>query len=216
MIQPKAIQGVIFDLDGTLIDSWLDIAYSVNYTLAQLSFPERNVEEIKSFIGDGVYQLMECALGQSQLRHIDNSLILYKSHYREHCLDHTDLYPNVREVLEALFIKYPLFIVTNKPENFSKQILKRLDIDQYFQAVIGEDSCKRKKPYPDGILHLSEQYKIPTHRMVMIGDHHIDITTGKNAKCATIFCEYGFGTLKETPPDHTIQSVTELIPLLEA
>lgn len=211
----SSIKAVILDLDGTLINSWLDIAHSVNYALGELELPEHSIEVIQGFIGNGMGTLINRALGPEQQHNYDSCLRIFRKHYREHCVVNTRLYPGTQETLDQLSEYYPLFVVTNKPAKFSVYIMEKLGIDHYFKMIIGGDTFPVHKPDPVGLLHIAEKYKFPVNTLVMVGDHHVDVETGKNAGCPTIFCQYGMGEIGDSTPDATIRSISELFPLLK-
>ena len=211
----KKIQAIIFDLDGTLIDSVTDLANSVNYTLGSLGLPLHTIEEIKSFVGDGVQKLIKRSLGQAHIGKFEDGFKIFMMHYGSHCTDNTALYPGVTDILPKLAEKYSLGVLTNKSVTFSNQILKTLGVDTYFKEVLGGDSLPTKKPDPAGILYLAEKGNLATDKMIMVGDHVTDIEVGQRAGCKTVFIEGGIGETRGLTPDLVINSITELPDLLE-
>lgn len=210
------IKAILFDLDGTLIDSVTDLANSVNYTLAKLSLPLHTTAEIKSFVGDGVQKLIKRSLGQNHMEKFEAAFAIFMEYYSLHCRDTTVLYPGVAEVLPGLAEHYSLGVLTNKSFKFSVMILQSLGIDSYFREVVGGDSLVTRKPDPAGIFFLAHKWRLdPGKHMVMVGDHATDIEVGKRAGCKTVFIEGGIGEKRGLTPDLVMQSMAELPNLLE-
>ncbi len=204
------IKAIIFDLDGTLIDSVDDLANSVNYTLGKLDLPLHTTEEIKSFVGDGVQKLIKRSLGQTHMKKFDDAFAIFMKHYGVHCTDNTVLYPEVAETISFLAEKYSLAVLTNKSATFSHKILTALKIDSYFKEVLGGDSLPTKKPDPAGILYLADKWGLAPDQLVMVGDHATDIEVGQRAGCKTVFIEGGIGETRGLKPDFVIKSMDEL------
>jgi len=210
------IKAILFDLDGTLIDSVTDLENSVNYTLAKLSLPLHTPEEIRSFVGDGVQKLIKRSLGQTHMAKFEDAFTLFMDYYGLHCRDTTVLYPGVFEVLPQLAEHYSLGVLTNKSFKFSTIILQALGIDSYFKEVVGGDSLPTKKPDPAGIFFLADKWHLdPGREMVMVGDHATDIEVGQRAGCTTVFVEGGIGEKRGLVPDVVMQSMADLPNLLE-
>jgi phosphoglycolate phosphatase len=206
----QRIEAIIFDLDGTLIDSVVDLAASVNHTLTALGHASRSLDEIRSFVGDGVQKLIARSLGDPDLELRQRALQIFIRHYEVHLLDHTRLYDGVAATLEALYNDYRLAVLTNKGEGFTNKILHGLGVARYFAAVIGGDTLTVKKPEPAAILHLAQLWNIPPVRMLMVGDHATDIQVGINGGCRTVFCANGIGWTRGLRPDAVIHAITEL------
>ena len=204
------IKAIIFDLDGTLIDSVDDLANSVNYTLGKLDLPLHTTEEIKSFVGDGIQKLIKRSLGQTHMEKFDDAFAIFMKHYGTHCTDNTVLYPEVAETISFLAEKYSLAVLTNKSATFSHKILTALKIDSYFKEVLGGDSLPTKKPDPAGILYLADKWGLAPDQLVMVGDHATDIEVGQRAGCKTVFIEGGIGETRGLKPDFVIKSMDEL------
>ena len=206
---------ILFDLDGTLIDSKKDIADSANYTLKFLGLPELHPEKIYSFIGDGVRKLLERTLPPDHLRDIESAWTTFSDHYQANLLRTTVLFPGVTEVLTHFQGKSKI-IVTNKPERFAIPVLEGLGVLSCFERIIGGESMPLKKPHPDAILTLLQEKKIRSDRTLMIGDGTNDIEAGKRAGVIICAVSYGLtdpGTLLESHPDLMIDDLRELIPL---
>ncbi len=207
---------LIFDLDGTLVDSELDLANSVNATLQEIGRKPLDVERIASYVGRGVTVLVSRALGDGATEEeVNRATEIFLQHYREHMLDNTVPYPGVREALADLG-KRKMAVLTNKPVNFSRRMLSGLGMAECFLRIYGGDSFENKKPDPIGINRLMEEIKVPASKTLMIGDSVSDILAGRNAGVWTCGVSYGFGapTLDEAPPDLRIDDLRELPHLL--
>jgi phosphoglycolate phosphatase len=206
----KQAGGIIFDLDGTLIDSTEDLTTSVNFALQQTGLPCRSHEEIKGFVGDGVVKLVQRAVGIHNPDKAQQVLTAFLDHYKKHCTDSTTLYHQVGETLEQLQRDYYLAVLTNKAILFTEKILSALSIKNYFTDIIGGDSLPTKKPDPAGIHFLGHKWNLSADRMIMVGDHHTDIRAGKNSGAGTIFIEGRMGHTDGLQADATIRSFEEL------
>jgi phosphoglycolate phosphatase len=204
------IKAIIFDLDGTLIDSVTDLANSVNYSLAKIGLKTHTREEIKSFVGDGVQKLITRSLGWAHLEKFDEAFGVFIDHYDLHCTDNTVLYPGVATVLKELSEIYSLGVLTNKSHKFSVKILAALGILAYFKEVLGGDSLPVKKPDPAGIFYLAEKWDLTPDQMIMVGDHVTDIEVGSRAGCKTVFINGGIGETRGLIPDIIIDNMSEL------
>ncbi|MFC1843845.1 HAD-IA family hydrolase [Thermodesulfobacteriota bacterium] len=210
------IKAIIFDLDGTLIDSVTDLTNSVNYTLAEIGMPGHTTEEIRSYVGDGVQKLIKRSLGQTHLDKFDDAFSIFMKHYGAHCTDNTVLCNGVSETIPELAQNYLLAVLTNKSLQFSLKIMHALKITPYFKEVLGGDSLPTKKPDPEGLLLLAEKWTIdPVGEMIMVGDHATDIEVGKRAGCRTVFIKGGIGETRALVPDLIISSIAELPDLLK-
>ena len=213
------IRLIVYDLDGTLIDSRLDIANAVNWTLREFKLGELPVDKVSSFVGSGVRNLMLQALkelGAEPTPALEKSIQLFRKRYGEHLLDHTRLHHSVRKVLE-FFKDRKQAVVTNKPENFSLQILEGLGIRPYFFRVFGGDTGFPKKPAPEGLLEILRAARVSPEEAVLVGDSAVDIETGRNAGVKTFAVTYGFGKREEIEkagPDRTLDNLDELISCL--
>ncbi|HJN02044.1 MAG: HAD-IA family hydrolase [Nitrospinota bacterium] len=188
---------IIFDLDGTLIDSKNDIADSVNYTLKRLHLPSLQNSLIYSYVGNGVLPLLEKVISCSNKKsNLENALKVFRKHYEEHLLDSTRLYPGVMEILKH-FSDVNMGLVSNKPERFVKKILKGLNVDCFFPVVIGGDTLKTKKPDPEGVNMIRNRFGADLHETVIVGDGGVDIETGKEAGIHTCGVSYGLRDRKE-------------------
>jgi phosphoglycolate phosphatase len=220
MAIPQTVFGqmelLVFDLDGTLVDSELDLANSVNATLEKIGRKPLSVELIASYIGQGVIVLISRALGGDASQElIEQSTEIFLNHYREHMLDNTATYPGVREALAELDGR-KMAVLTNKPVNFSRAMLAGLGLADRFLQIYGGNSFENKKPDPVGLHRLMEETGTPASKTLMIGDSISDVLAGRNAGVWTCGVNYGFGapTLDEAPPDIRIDDLRELPKLL--
>src|SRR5437762_10149710 len=182
----RAVRPVlIFDLDGTLVDSKKDLTASVNYIRHQFDLPILTEGEIARFIGNGALMLIRRALGdQATEANVQTALQMFLSYYRAHMLDSTRLYPGVRETLDRLK-DCKLAVLTNKPIHFSCAMLDGLGIYRHFTSVYGGNSFERKKPDPMGIYRILSDTNGQREATWMIGDSAVDVCTGKNAGVTT-------------------------------
>ena len=210
---------LIFDLDGTLVDSRLDLTHSVNAMLRRFGRVELPMEVVESYVGDGAPMLVRRAMGDPDsgdlMREALEYFILY---YREHKLDNTTLYEGVQRALESLRDGgngRKMAVLSNKPVNPSRDICKALGIGPFFVQVYGGNSFPTKKPDPQGALALCAETGVRPEQAVIIGDSDIDILTGQNAGMWTVGVNYGFmpDRLKLTPPDALVDSPSELADL---
>jgi len=213
----SCIRLLIFDLDGTLIDSKLDLALSVNAMREQLGLEPLPHETIATYVGQGVEKLVQRSLGEGTTEEtLARGLAMFREHYRQHMLDNTNTYPGVREALEELRGR-SMAVLTNKPVKHSREILSGLGLGHYFSAVYGGNSFAQKKPDPAGALALMRENDASSEETLMIGDSETDVLTGRNAGVRTCGVTYGFGapTLQNAPPDLTIDDLRELPILLD-
>ena len=216
----RAIKLLIFDLDGTLIDSRLDLIHSVNAMLRHFKRSELPGEVIASYVGDGAPMLVRRALGDPKDEHFAKSALeFFLTYYRAHKLDNTHVYPGIEESLTAIRnsngIRRKMAVLSNKPVNPSRAIVEALGLAEYFVHVYGGNSFPTKKPDPLGARTLLEQTRTRPEEALMIGDSSIDVITGRNAGVWTCGVTYGFAphTLCEAPPDVVLDKPPELAEL---
>ncbi|HWB83693.1 MAG TPA: HAD-IA family hydrolase [Bryobacteraceae bacterium] len=205
---------LIFDLDGTLIDSKLDLAYSVNATLIHMGISPLDHERVYSYVGSGAPTLMRRALGpQATESEVEEALEFFLEYYRDHELDNTRLYPGVEESLERLQAAGKrLAVLTNKPVNMSRAIIQGLGVKERFFQVYGGNSFDFKKPNPIGIETLLKEADVPRTRAMMVGDSTVDIQTARNAQVQSCGVTYGFQpeTLTDPAPDLLVDRMQDL------
>jgi phosphoglycolate phosphatase len=207
---------LIFDLDGTLIESKWDIATAVNLTLGDLGLPLRSEEEIFSFVGDGVKRLLKLSVGEDEAHDIryDEALRVFRGHYLAHCLDRTAFFPGVDRVLTH-FTQKKKAVATNKSIEYTHRILGGLGA-HHFVAVVGGDNGFGLKPEPGMLLHLIETLGVSKDRAVLVGDSTNDINGGHNAGIRVCAVGYGMGNrqrMAACKPDWFIEQPEEMIDL---
>ena len=208
----RDVRALIFDLDGTLIDSKLDLAHSVNAALEHMKRKPLAHETIYSYVGNGAPALVRRALGEGATdEEADAGLAHFLSYYRAHMLDNTVPYPGVREGLAALE-KYPMAVLTNKPVHFSRAILDGLGMLRYFRFVYGGNSFEKKKPHPMGTETLLRDLKAGPREAMIVGDSDVDVRTARNAGTWVCGVSYGLGAegMLAHPPDLMVDSLEEL------
>lgn len=208
----KAVDLMIFDLDGTLVTSGKDIAASVNYTLTAMGLPAMEEAMIFEFIGDGVKRLIERSLGPAARDRFGEALILFSRHYDEHMLDTTTLYSGVAEVLRYFHDKKKV-ILTNKRHRFALAICDALQLTHYFADILGADSTPYIKPDARLAGVLLTRFDVRPERTVIIGDGVNDILLAKNAglmSCAFLNGLTGRETLLRLNPDYICEDLPEI------
>ena len=213
--QKKLLNLLIFDLDGTLVDSSQDLASSVNHALGELGLNAVEPGLIISYVGDGIEKLLKRALTEAHRDRLKEALNLFRVHYGEHMLENTTLYPGVEEVLEhySRFGK-KMVVSTNKPEAFSRRILDSLGVSHFFNMVIGGDSTGLRKPHPEPIVKVLTGLKVEKERAVMVGDGVNDILSARAAGVWSCAVGYGFTdgeVLKGLNPDFLVESILDII-----
>jgi phosphoglycolate phosphatase len=204
---------LLFDLDGTLIDSLADITTSVNSVRARFDLPPLAESDVRAAVGDGLPKLLErtVPVAAPGLRE------LYSAHHEAHCLDRTRVYPGVREGLERWRGRAALAVVSNKPQAFCERVLEGLGIRDAFAAVLGGDTPAGRKPEPGPIEHLLHQLGAPPWSALTIGDSPGDLRAGRAAGTATAAVGWGYRSrelLLAEQPDHWLDDLGELDPLL--
>ena len=217
---PSQIKLLIFDLDGTLIDSRLDLIHSVNAMLRHLGRTDLPGDVIASYVGDGAPTLIRRALGDPR----DESVIKaglehFLTYYRAHKLDHTHVYGGVKEMLTVLHnsngIHRQMAVLSNKPVIPSRAIVEALGLAGFFTHIYGGNSFSTKKPDPKGAQTILKETRTRPEETLMVGDSSVDVITGRNAGLWTCGVTYGFAphTLCEAPPDVTVDKPHELAEL---
>jgi phosphoglycolate phosphatase len=222
---PHSIRLFIFDLDGTLIDSRLDLIHSVNATLRHIGRSELDGELIASYVGDGAPALVRRALGNTDDEELlQRALEHFIGYYRVHKLDHTTVYEGIPEILTSLASSAvsatgqprKMAVLSNKPVYPSRDIVNALGLGSFFVSVYGGNSFATKKPDPLGAQTILQETGIPAHEALIIGDSSIDVLTGRKCGMWTCGVTYGFvpQSLEEVPPDVVVETPGELGELL--
>lgn len=212
---------LLFDLDGTLVDSRTDLVNSINLMLCELDRDQLSDSIVLKFVGEGARLLVERALNATQVftphaAEIDCAMEIFFRHYRTHLFDYTRPYPEVVETLEALQ-SVPKAIVTNKPYEFTVKLLEGTGLSRHFKAILGGDSLPERKPSPMMLLEAARQCHVEIQECLMIGDSRVDIEAGKAAGIRT--CGYipgfrGRTELAQAGADYLIERFSELRYLL--
>jgi phosphoglycolate phosphatase len=228
---PRRVRLLVFDLDGTLIDSRLDLIHSVNAMLRHIERPELDGDVIASYVGDGAPTLVRRALGDTG----DEALLrkameYFLGYYRQHKLDHTTVYEGIPEVLERLAnlsngvedgvppdgVQRQMAVLSNKPVVPSRDIVRALGLGDFFVCVYGGNSFTTKKPDPLGVRTIMQETGVAADEALIIGDSAVDVLTGRNAGLWTCGVTYGFAphSLEQAPPDVLVETPRELGELL--
>lgn len=204
-------QLLIFDLDGTLADSRADLTTGINLMRAHYGLPPLSLETVTGFVGDGIRKLVERSLQGADVN-VDEALRLDKKFYAEHMLDETVLYPGVGDGLKKLAAAgHTLAVLSNKPGDPSRIILKHLGVDELFLRIIGGGDVPNLKPAPDGIFALMADSGMAAENVWMLGDHHTDLEVAHNAGVKSGFVTYGIGQPGEFTADQVWNGFTELV-----
>lgn len=219
----ESLRLLVFDLDGTLIDSRKDLANSVNAMLSHFGRPHQPESIIASYIGDGAGMLVRRALGDpSDEDFLQSALTCFLDYYREHKLDHTYVYAGVRESLDSLRAlpdgsERRMAVLSNKPVGPSKAICEALGLGPYFFRIFGGNSFTTKKPDPAGLNALIREAGVPPEQTLMIGDSDVDVLTARNAGTWVLGCRFGLAphTLDSAEPDAVVDTPYDWTNLLD-
>lgn len=205
---------LIFDLDGTLIDSKLDLVHSANATRVFMNLGPISEELVSSYVGSGAPVLVRRLLGaEASDADVARALEYFLSYYRAHMLDNTRLYPGVREALDRFHAGgTKMAVLTNKPVKFSRSLVEGLGLVEHFFQVYGGNSFQQKKPDPIGIETLIGESGARRERTIMVGDSGVDVRTARNARVTACGVAWGFQpeTFAAEPPDLVIENMMEL------
>jgi phosphoglycolate phosphatase len=211
---------LVFDLDGTLIDSRIDLCNSVNATLAHFRQPSLPGATIAAYIGDGVHALVRRSLAHSHAQDphddafIEAAVTWFILYYNQHKLDFTYVYPGVLEAMTAIRSRHrhlAMAVLTNKPVNPSKAICRHFGFDKFCFEIYGGNSFPTKKPDPEGLRALMAAASASPEETVMIGDSHVDVETARAAGTRVLGCAFGLSpeTLAAAQPDVTLSSAAD-------
>ena len=203
------IAAVLWDLDGTLVDTRIDLAAAANAGRAAVGLTALAQEQVISFVGDGMIKLLERCCPNHSGTELEPVIAAFRSYYGQHCADHVQLYPGILDCLNWLADhQVPQAVVTNKPFDFSDTILKSLHLTHFFSSIQGGDGPR--KPAPDQLVRALSEIKPGPGSRWMIGDHHTDILAGHAASCSTIFCQWGLGHIATSQPHYLMTAPADL------
>lgn len=214
---------VMFDLDGTLVDSVPDLAWCADRTLEDLGLPLVGEDKTRDYVGNGIYVLVKRILtqqldGEPEPALYDKALPIFWEYYRNNVSQFSQLYDGVQEALDALKAQgIKLACVTNKAEEFTKTLLAHLNIDTYFEVMVGGDTLEKKKPDPMPLLHIAKTAGVSIENSLMVGDSRHDIAAARAANMRVVAVPYGYNhgdDIAESNPDAIVQSLAELPALL--
>jgi phosphoglycolate phosphatase len=212
------LKGVLFDLDGTLIDSVKDIASAVNVTRKHYGLEPLPVAVVRTYVGNGVLVLLEKSLGAGDPQKIQEAYEIFKAYYRVHSADETQAYPGAFELLDFLKKKnVKMGIVSNKPQEFTDFVLKKLNLAPYFGIAFGPEATPNRKPHPEPLLTALKQLGVSPSEAVMIGDSTVDIQAARAAHLKVGVLTHGYSQredLNALDPDWMVDSLLEFIDLL--
>ncbi|SRR5690606_8813534 len=221
---PKAPKMILLDLDGTLVDSVPDLAYSVDAMLERLGLPKRGEAQVRHWVGNGVERLVRRALtgtmdGEPDAALYERALPLFMEIYAANTSARSVLYPGVREGLDYLRAAgYRLGCVTNKAGRFTEPVLRELRIRDYFELVVSGDTLSRKKPDPEPLLHAARYFEVGPGEALMVGDSVSDVKAARAAGFRVVCVSYGYNhgmDIRAARPDAVIDSLVQLRGLLE-
>lgn len=209
---------ILYDLDGTLVDTSRDITDAVNYMLAQLGGRLLSIEEVRRYVGRGMRDLVASSLQRDDPQVVHEAERLFAGYYTEHLADFSALYPGAQAALD-FFHPRPQAVLTNKPNPFSRQLLTSLGVLDYFTDIVAGEHPYPRKPDPTGARALMDAVGASPNETLFIGDSPVDIETGRNAGMHTIVMTHGFvsaSELRASQPDDVVDSFEALLALVKA
>lgn len=222
---PLTCRAVLFDLDGTLVDSAPDLCSALNHVLAGRGVATIDQAKVKHLVGNGARALLARGFWGEEAEppaveddFFKAAVADFLAFYGDHLTDHSQPYPGVPETLESLRREgFQLAVVTNKPEYLTHRLLAGLGLDHLFEAVVGGDTLPQRKPDPAPLLHALAGLGTPPHRAVMVGDSDNDIFAARAARCPVVAVSYGYARgrpVAELNPDRVVDRFEQLAPLL--
>jgi phosphoglycolate phosphatase len=209
------IKLILFDLDGTLVDTKQDITTALNYALKQYGIQELTVQDTVKMVGEGITRLIEKVLGDEKLGMRDEIIRRFIEYYSEHLADYSREYPYVRETLEQLSL-YKKAVISNKRESLSEELLNKLDLLKYFNLIVGSDTTSERKPSPVPVQYVLEKLDIKQAESLLVGDSNYDIEAGKKAGIRTVAVTYGYRERKYLQDaDYMIDNLKDLADLIK-
>jgi phosphoglycolate phosphatase len=217
MISP--LKAVLFDLDGTLVDSEKDIAEAANYTREHYGLKRVSDSVIAEYVGNGVYTLLEKSLGTTNQAKILEAYEIFQEHYRLHLADFTKTFPGTFDLLNLLKDKnIKMGVVSNKPQEFTTSVLEKLNLAPYFGVAFGPEATVNKKPHPEPLLTACAKLGAAVDETIMVGDSVVDIQAAQAAKMKVAVLTHGYGTrevLNSNHPDWLVDSMPALIEIFK-
>jgi phosphoglycolate phosphatase len=205
---------IIFDLDGTLVDTVQDITDALNYAMKPYDIKNLTVRDTMAMVGEGISRLIEKAL-PAEKRHLKDDVIKrFLEYYSGHLADKSRGYPHVKETLENL-TNFKKAVISNKREDLSKRLLEELGLSEYFYLIIGSDTAGERKPSAIPIFYVISKLGVSPEESIIVGDSTFDIEAGKKAGIKTVAVTYGYRPMEFlTGADYIIDDIRELVPLL--
>jgi len=219
--RPLSVRAVLFDLDGTLVDSAPDLTLAANKMLSELGYPQVNCSQVKGWVGDGVRSLVRRALtailGDVPADSlIEQSYVLFQRYYAESVYQDSTLYPGVHKTLQTLKSSgLALACVTNKPSRFTKPVLEKSGLTGFFGAVVSGDDLSLKKPDPAPLKFAAEQLGVPLTACVLVGDSINDIRAADAAEIPVLWATYGYAGQDDIEQDATYGAIDTIVQLCE-
>lgn len=209
---------MVFDLDGTLVDSRADLVTSVGHMLEALGHPGRSREEISGFIGRGVAHLIRQSLpeGAREPARVDEAIGVFRAHYAAHLADHTRAFEGIPEALETLSARGPLAVLTNKPGDLARSLLTQIGLAPRFTVILGDGDVPARKPDPAGLRHACDRLGRSAADTWYVGDLPLDVETGRGAGCLVAVVTWGLGdraALEAAKPDRVLDRPGDLVTL---
>jgi phosphoglycolate phosphatase len=205
---------IMFDLDGTLVDTIQDISDALNYALRPYGVKRLTVVDTMEMVGEGVSRLVEKAIPIEKLHLKNDVMSRFIEYYSEHLADNSKVYPYVRNTLENLkgFTKA---VISNKREAPSKRLLEELGLSEYFDLIIGSDTAGKRKPSPEPVLYAVTRLGSNPEESIIVGDSNYDIEAGEKAGVKTVAVTYGYRPRESLlKADYIIDDIRELMPLV--
>jgi len=208
------IKLIMFDLDGTLVDTAQDITNALNFAIEPYDIKILTVENTIKLIGEGISRLVEKVLPVEKMHLKSNVMKRFLEHYSEHLTNNSKEYPYIKETLENL-TGFKKAVISNKREDLSKKLLEELGLSEYFDLIIGSDTAGERKPSPVPVLYVVAKLGLSPEESVIVGDSNYDMEAGKRAGVRTIAVTYGYRPRENLiGADYIIDDIRELIPLV--